>query len=117
MSAISILSLAWVPSFRHVSAAWDQALAGANPPEFKTVVNCVISTPAKRAFRRAVADENEKEERREFATQVTRDIAAWFIIAAATSGTQWAPYVINLGAGSILFAVCYQLYNAWRRRS
>ena len=57
----------------------------------------------------------EKEERREFATQVSRDVAVWMILAFATSGTEWAPYVIYAGAASVAFAVCYQAYNAWEK--
>ncbi|CAE7264757.1 unnamed protein product, partial [Symbiodinium pilosum] len=57
----------------------------------------------------------EKEKRREFATQVSRDVAVWMVLAFATSGTEFAQYVIYAGAGSVAFAVCYQIYCALQK--
>ena len=57
----------------------------------------------------------EEAERREFGQQVVRDVAVWMVLAFATAGTDWAPYLIYAGAASVVFAVCYQIYMTVKR--
>ena len=62
-------------------------------------------------------DSDDIEKRREFGNQVSRDVAVWMVLAFATSGTDFAPYVLYAGAASVAFAVCYQVYCAQQRGS
>eukprot|EP00438_Fugacium_kawagutii_P010439 Skav217953 [mRNA] locus=scaffold3202:104607:119428:+ [translate_table: standard] len=54
-------------------------------------------------------------ERREFGTQVARDVAVWMVLAFAAAGTDLAPYLIYAGGFSVAFALCYQIYLAVKK--
>ncbi|CAL1153567.1 unnamed protein product [Cladocopium goreaui] len=54
----------------------------------------------------------EADRRREFGSQVARDVAVWMVLAFATAQTDLGPYLIYAGGFSVAFAVCYQIYLA-----
>eukprot|EP00435_Cladocopium_sp_Y103_P074740 s10_g50.t2 len=51
----------------------------------------------------------QADQRREFGSQVARDVAVWMVLAFATAQTDLGPYLIYAGGFSVAFAVINEM--------